>query len=119
VILSHLKLKTFFCLVSNAFFILTLVMFSALQAEAKPPYQVVAYCNQDTEAPSNSVTDSGQGTAIDWATDVPWSDLTVVADAFFVPKTDDTFKNEAQGSALVTAAHNQNVRCIVSLGGSG
>jgi hypothetical protein len=79
----------------------------------------VGYCNQNTEAPPSSATDTGQGTAINWTTDVPWADLTVVADAFMIPKTNDTFKAAGQGAVLVNAAHAQNVRCIVSLGGAG
>jgi len=91
----------------------------ALPALAKPPYQVVGYCNQNTEAPPSSATDTGQGAAINWATDVPWADLTVVADAFMIPKTNDTFTAAGQGAVLVNAAHAQNVRCIASIGGSG
>jgi hypothetical protein len=87
---------------------------------AIPPYQVICYALQTTEAPTNTDTDNGQGTAINWTSDVPWSDLTQVADAFYEPETNDTFTNEgAKGSALISAAHAQGERCIVSLGGSG
>lgn len=111
------KLKT---LSSSAFlFAVLYLIMGSLPANAKPPYQVVGYCNQNTEAPPNSVNDTGQGTAINWSTDVPWNDLTVVADAFLIPKTNDTFTNSANGNVLITAAHAQNVRCIVSLGGAG
>ena len=116
-LLPH-NLKSFF-INYRIITIFLLVVIGTTVANATPPYQVVAYCNQSSEAPSNSVTDTGQGTAINWASDIPWNDITVVADAFFVPKTTDTFTNKGQGAALVTAAHAQNKRCIVSLGGSG
>ncbi len=101
-------------------FLLLCLFLQALPAAAKPPYQVLCYALQNTMAPAGSLSDTGQGAAINWTTDVPWNDLTMVADAFLEPKANDTFTNQgAKGSALINAAHAQNERCIVSLGGAG
>lgn len=87
--------------------------------QAKPPYQVVAYAYNTNEASATNIND-GSGPAINWTSDVPWSDITVVADAFYKPTTSDTFTSAgAKGSVLINAAHTAGVRCIVSLGGEG
>lgn len=96
------------------------LLFCANTAWTKPSYQVMCYALQNTMAPSNTVNDSGQGTAINWTSDVPWNDITLVLDAFYQPETNDTLTNEgAKGSSLINAAHAQGERCIVSLGGAG
>ncbi|HXC63872.1 MAG TPA: glycosyl hydrolase family 18 protein, partial [bacterium] len=85
---------------------------------AHPPYAVVGYCYTTTKASAASLT--GNGGSINWSTDVPWSDLTVAADAFMIPNTDDSFSNGgAKNATLVNAAHAHGVRCVVSLGGAG
>ena len=87
---------------------------------ARPPYEVIGYALETTKAPTNTVTDNGQGAAINWTTDIPWQDLTVVGDAFAIPATNDTFDlSEAKVSALITPAHANGVRCMLSIGGGG
>ncbi|HVZ80586.1 MAG TPA: glycoside hydrolase family 18 protein [bacterium] len=88
------------------------------KAWAAPPYQVVCYALQDTKSSTSSLT--GSAGAINWNSDVPWGDLTVIADAFYQPNANKTFTNVgAKGNTLITAAHSHGVRCIVSLGGAG
>ncbi|HXB97722.1 MAG TPA: glycosyl hydrolase family 18 protein, partial [bacterium] len=103
---SPIKFATLCCLLLSA------------SAWGRPPYAVVGYCYTTTKASTTSL--NGSGGAINWTTDIPWNDLTVIADAFMVPNTNDTFSNGgAKNAALVGAAHAQGVRCIVSIGGAG
>lgn len=114
------KLKSFIKRATLLTALLLCLFLQALPASAKPPYQVLCYALQNTMAPAGSINDTGTGTAINWTTDVPWNDLTMVADAFLQPNSNNTFTNQgAKGSALINAAHAQSERCIVSLGGAG
>gem|GEM_PF-3641740 len=100
------------------FFFSAIFLFSVNHVAAAPPYQVMGYCFSTAKASTSSLT--GSGGAINWSTDIPWQDLTVVLDAFMVPNTNNTFSNGgAKNATLVNAAHTAGERCIVSLGGSG
>lgn len=102
----------------KSFLVILLFSFFISVAQARPPYEVVGYALQTTMAPSNSVNDNGQGANINWTTDIPWQDLTVVSDAFAIPSTGNTFDmSEAKVASLITPAHNNGVRCIISVGG--
>jgi GH18 family chitinase len=95
-----------------------LAFFAVSSYWAKPPYQVMGYCFTSTMASTSSLT--GSGGNINWSTNVPWNDLTVVEDAFMIPNTNNTFSNGgAKNATLVSAAHANSTRCVVSLGGGG
>jgi spore germination protein YaaH len=107
-------------LVLKSFLVILFFTLVTSAVHARPPYAVVGYALETTKAPTNTVTDNGQGAAINWTTDIPWQDLTVVGDAFAIPATDDTFDlSEAKVAALITPAHANNVRCMLSIGGGG
>ncbi|HTA77080.1 MAG TPA: malectin domain-containing carbohydrate-binding protein, partial [bacterium] len=104
----------------KSFLVILFFVFSISAGQARPPYEVVGYALETTMAPTNTVTDNGQGANINWTTDIPWQDLTVVGDAFAIPATNDTFDlSEAKVAALITPAHANNVRCMLSIGGGG
>ncbi len=89
--------------------------FTPVVSNNKPPYPVVCYVNHTNKASATSLAGSS-GPAINWTTDVPWKDITVVVDAFLNPNSNDTFSNAgAQGAALINPAHSNGVRCCVAL----
>ena len=84
-------------------------------AQATPPYAVVCYASTSNESSATNIN-AGAGPGINWTTDVPWNDITVVADAFLTPNSNDTFSNGGdKGASLITPAHANGVRCIVAL----
>lgn len=85
----------------------------SLSAWAKPSWVVMPYLYQPTR----------NNLASNYA-NMPWNDLTHIADAFGVPQNNGTITNEAGAAfnsftSLVTTAHSNNTYVMLSLGGAG
>ncbi len=94
---------------------LWVLLYTPAFVQAAPPYAVICYASTGNESSATNIN-AGAGPGINWTTDVPWNDITVVADAFLLPNANYTFSNGgAREAALIIPAHANGVRCIVAL----
>jgi len=84
---------------------LGLLLLCSRSLEAKPPYVVMPYIAE-------------------WATvtaaQVPWGDITYIAEAFALPQANGATPTFANGQIanLVSTAHSNSTRCVISIGGA-
>jgi hypothetical protein len=83
------------------------VLLVTVIAQAKPPYAVLGY-----------LPDYDGGVALGT---LPWGDMTHVIEAFAEPNADGTvyFQAPGQRANLITTAHTNSTRCMVTFGGQG